>query len=121
MWSPSACSGIDRQRANINVFTRMRYCDVARAHRVRREGRARHAAARAVSVVRGARPRQARHPHRLRALVDARPFAGHGVYAIDTGCVWGGKLTALRLDGEEPQYITVNAEPHRKRPPGGED
>ncbi|MFI4959799.1 MAG: bis(5'-nucleosyl)-tetraphosphatase, partial [Lysobacterales bacterium] len=48
-------------------------------------------------------------------------FAGLGVYAIDTGCVWGGQLTALRLDGEEPQYITVNAEPYRKRPPGGED
>jgi bis(5'-nucleosyl)-tetraphosphatase (symmetrical) len=27
----------------------------------------------------------------------------------------------LRLDSEEPQYITVNAEPHRKRPPGGGD
>ena len=48
-------------------------------------------------------------------------FAGLGVHAIDTGCVWGGKLTALRLDGEEPQYITVDAEPHRKRPPGGGD
>jgi bis(5'-nucleosyl)-tetraphosphatase (symmetrical) len=35
--------------------------------------------------------------------------------------VWGGKLTALRLDEEEPQYIAVNAEPHRKRPPGGGD
>ena len=48
-------------------------------------------------------------------------FAGLGVYAIDTGCVWGGKLTALQLDAEEPRYVTVNAEPHRKRPPGGED
>jgi bis(5'-nucleosyl)-tetraphosphatase (symmetrical) len=37
------------------------------------------------------------------------------VYAIDTGCVWGGKLTALRLDGDEPQFIAVDAEPHRKR------
>ena len=42
-------------------------------------------------------------------------FAGLGVYAIDTGCVWGGKLTALRLDGDEPQFIAVDAEPHRKR------
>jgi hypothetical protein len=30
--------------------------------------------------------------------------------------VWGGRLTALRLDGDdEPQFIAVNAEPHRKR------
>ena len=47
--------------------------------------------------------------------------AGLGVYAIDTGCVWGGQLTALRLDGEDLQYTTVDAEPGRKRPPGAED
>src|SRR5690606_22891865 len=25
-------------------------------------------------------------------------FIGHGVHALDTGAVWGGRLTALRLD-----------------------
>ena len=25
---------------------------------------------------------------------------GHGVHAIDTGAVWGGPMTALRLDSE---------------------
>jgi bis(5'-nucleosyl)-tetraphosphatase (symmetrical) len=48
-------------------------------------------------------------------------FAGLGVHAIDTGCVWGGQLTALRLDAGEPAWITVPAEPHRKRPRGGGD
>jgi len=29
--------------------------------------------------------------------------AGHpNVYAIDTGCLWGGTLTAMKLDGHEP-------------------
>jgi len=32
---------------------------------------------------------------------------GHGVHAIDTGAVWGGKLTALRLDGEELRVVQV--------------
>jgi len=34
-------------------------------------------------------------------------FQGMGVYGIDTGCVWGGKLTALRLD-DEPEFIAVD-------------
>ena len=34
-------------------------------------------------------------------------FIGHGVHAIDTGAVWGGKLTALRLDGEELRVVQV--------------
>lgn len=27
--------------------------------------------------------------------------SGHTVYALDSGCVWGGKLSALRLDGDD--------------------
>ena len=30
------------------------------------------------------------------------------IYALDTGCVWGGELTALRIDTEEVEYISVN-------------
>jgi bis(5'-nucleosyl)-tetraphosphatase (symmetrical) len=26
---------------------------------------------------------------------------GHNVYPLDTGCVWGGRLSALRLDGDD--------------------
>ncbi len=32
------------------------------------------------------------------------------VYALDTGCVWGGNLTALRIDSEEPEYISINCQ-----------
>ncbi len=28
--------------------------------------------------------------------------ARHNVWAIDTGCLWGGRLTLLRIDGSEP-------------------
>ena len=37
-------------------------------------------------------------------------FAGLGVYAIDTGCVWGGALTALRLDGAEPEFVSIKSD-----------
>lgn len=36
----------------------------------------------------------------------------HGVHHLDNGCVWGGKLTALRLD--DARYFSV---PSRQKPP----
>ena len=35
---------------------------------------------------------------------------GDGVLALDTGCVWGGKLTALNLDEERAEPVSVPAE-----------
>ena len=37
-------------------------------------------------------------------------FRGLGVYAIDTGCVWGGPLTALELS-PDPRVIQVPGNP----------
>ncbi|HSX64245.1 MAG TPA: bis(5'-nucleosyl)-tetraphosphatase, partial [Pseudoxanthomonas sp.] len=34
-------------------------------------------------------------------------FMGLGIYAIDTGAVWGGKLTALQLDTDELRVVQV--------------
>ena len=45
-------------------------------------------------------------------------FAGLGIYAIDTGCVWGGWLTALRLDSVEPEFVTIKSD---RKPPAGKD
>ena len=105
-WSPKL-EGMDRLRAIINVMTRLRYCDVRGRiafdekgppgtqtpglypwfevpGQVRREMR----------IVTG-------HWSTLGLLI------GMGVYGIDTGCVWGGKLTALEL-GPEPRVIQVD-------------
>ncbi|BFI97180.1 MAG: symmetrical bis(5'-nucleosyl)-tetraphosphatase [Rhodanobacter sp.] len=118
-WS-SRLQGLDRQRATINLLTRMRYCDV--------NGRIDFEAKDAPGTQRpglypwfevpGMRRRETRIVCGHWSALGR--FAGLGVYAIDTGCVWGGQLTALRLDGEEPQYVTVAAEPHRKRVPGAD-
>jgi len=119
-WS-SRLQGLDRHRATINLLTRMRYCDVN--SRIDFEGKGEPGTQRPGLYpwfeVPGMRRRETRIVCGHWSALGR--FAGLGVYAIDTGCVWGGQLTALRLDSEEPQYITVDAEPHRKRPPGGGD
>jgi bis(5'-nucleosyl)-tetraphosphatase (symmetrical) len=118
-WS-SRLQGIERFRASINTMTRMRYCDV--------NGRIDFDAKGVPGTqkpglypwfeVPGMRRRETRMVCGHWSALGR--FAGLGVYAIDTGCVWGGQLTALHLDGGEPHYISVNAEPHRKRAPGGD-
>lgn len=119
-WS-SRLQGIERMRASINTFTRMRYCDIQ--GRIDFEGKGIPGTQKPGMYpwfeVPGMRRRDTRVVCGHWSALGR--FAGLGVYAIDTGCVWGGQLTALRLDSEEPAYFTVNAEPHRKRPPGAED
>ena len=39
------------------------------------------------------------------------------VYALDTGCIWGGDLTALQLDTGNPNYISI-ACPEFRHPKG---
>ncbi|PPD34279.1 MAG: diadenosine tetraphosphatase [Methylomonas sp.] len=36
-------------------------------------------------------------------------YQGYNVYSIDTGCLWGGQLTALKLD-ETPQKISIDCQ-----------
>jgi bis(5'-nucleosyl)-tetraphosphatase (symmetrical) len=120
VWS-NRLQGMDRHRATINTLTRMRYCDVN--GRIDFDGKGVPGTQKPGLYpwfeVPGMRRRDTRIVCGHWSALDR--FAGFGVHAIDTGCVWGGKLTALRLDAEEIQYITVDAEPHRMRPPGGGD
>ena len=115
-WTPGL-RGLERQRATINVMTRMRYCDV--------HGRIDFHAKGPPGTQRGGL-----YPwFAVPGMKQGRPrivcghwsalgrFAGLGVYALDTGCVWGGKLTALCLDEDEPRYVTVDAEPYREPAP----
>ncbi|MBS0569003.1 MAG: symmetrical bis(5'-nucleosyl)-tetraphosphatase [Proteobacteria bacterium] len=114
-WHPRL-QGTDRLRATINVMTRMRYCDVRGRIAYHEKGppgtqkpglypwfEVPGRAERGIRIVCG-------HWSTLGR------FQGMGVYAIDGGCVWGGELIALRLDGDEPQFAAL--ESTRPRPPG---
>ncbi|MGH8215683.1 MAG: symmetrical bis(5'-nucleosyl)-tetraphosphatase [Rhodanobacteraceae bacterium] len=113
-WS-SKLHGHDRLRAAINIFTRMRYCD---AHgRIDFDAKGTPGTQRTGLYpwfeVPGVKRRETRIVCGHWSALGR--FAGLGIHAIDTGCVWGGKLTALRLDREEPEFISVDAEPYRTR------
>jgi len=99
IWDP-ALSGMPRLHFILNSFTRLRYCTFAGA----------------VALLEGY-PQQEppgyypwfdiQHPHNVKAkllfghwsLLKERCPAPN-VFALDTACVWGGSLSALRLEDE---------------------
>ncbi|MEO7431728.1 MAG: symmetrical bis(5'-nucleosyl)-tetraphosphatase [Dokdonella sp.] len=109
LWTPKL-RGIDRWRAGINVFTRMRYCDV--------RGRIGFTDKGAPGTQRPGLYPWYEVPGQIRRDIRVvcghwstlGRFAGLGVHAIDTGCVWGGSLTAMRLDSEEPEYVSIKSD-----------
>lgn len=97
--------GPDRLRFAVNAMTRMRYCE---------------ANGKLDFDNKGAPGTQAKGlvpwfdmPNRRNR--DLRIVFGHwaalglclrsGIYGIDTGCVWGNRLTAIRLDDREPYVM----------------
>jgi bis(5'-nucleosyl)-tetraphosphatase (symmetrical) len=112
VWS-SNLKGTPRLRFIINCFTRMRYCDA--------EGRLDFAN----SGPLGSQPENLLPwftvPNRKNA--DMRIIFGHwstlgyyegpNCYAIDTGCLWGGQLTALKLSNPV-QRISIDCAGFKK-------
>lgn len=100
-WDPGL-RGWKRLRHSVNAFTRMRYCDAEGA---------------LLFDFKGAPSRKPADYHpwfdvpgRVAMPPGVRLVSGHwstlGLhrhtdgYTLDTGCLWGGALTAIRLDGE---------------------
>ena len=116
-WS-SDLRGMDRLRFVINVFTRMRYCKRDGAVDLKMKGAP------------GGQPADFYPWFDVpgRASGAVRVICGHwstlglkrrpDLLALDTGCVWGGALTAVNLDAEvEP--LQLDCQSHQE--PGGGD
>jgi bis(5'-nucleosyl)-tetraphosphatase (symmetrical) len=121
-WNPRL-AGIDRWRAIINIFTRMRFCSPRGRISFDDKGApgTQPAGLYPWFAVPGHAPRDAKLVCGHWSALGL--FIGHGVHAIDTGAVWGGKLTALRLDTDELQLAQVPgrdvpAQPPKPRPHG---
>ena len=98
-WS-AALTGTERLRFIVNCYTRMRYCDADGALDLKAKGAPGSQAA-------GLMPWfevPGRLTQGLHILFGHWSTVGEirdrNVHALDTGCVWGGRLTALRLDGD---------------------
>jgi bis(5'-nucleosyl)-tetraphosphatase (symmetrical) len=109
-WDDALC-GTDRLRFIINVLTRIRVCTA--------QGR--------VDLKQKGAPAEARPPWQPwftisgRASAATRIVFGHwstlgfyqadGLLGLDTGCVWGGALTAVNLDDPDTPPVAVAAIP----------
>lgn len=104
----NALTGFDRLRFICNCFTRMRYCHKDSSLDFTSNGAP-------GTIPEGAVPW---FEVTTRKTSEQRLLFGHwstlgminkkDVYALDTGCVWGGKLTALRIDQETPEYFSID-------------
>ena len=99
VWSPKL-EGPDRLRAIINVMTRMRYCNARGVISFNDKGKpgTQKAGLYPWFEVPGHVPRELNMVCGHWSTLGL--FMGLGIYAIDTGAVWGGRLTALELGSE---------------------
>ena len=93
-------SGAERLRFIVNCFTRLRYCSTEGDLDLKSKGAP-------GTQPEGSRPWfeiEGRASAGLHLLFGHWSTLGevrsHNVYPLDTGCVWGGRLSALRLDGD---------------------
>lgn len=98
---------VERERAIINIFTRLRYCSPRGRIAFNEKGAPGTQAAGLYPwyEVPGRTERDLKIVCGHWSTLGL--FIGHGVHAIDTGAVWGGKLTALRLDSEDLCLVQV--------------
>lgn len=113
--------GMDRLRFIVNALTRLRYCDAEGALLLKEKGPlgSQPEAALPWFRVPGRRSREERilfgHWSTLGYLAE------NNVWALDSGCLWGGQLTALRVRRKKPlESIAINcpghASPQKTRP-----
>ncbi len=100
--------GLERVRFIVNCFTRLRFCDGEGRLALRDKG----APGSQGSGVMPWFQVQGRRSAGLKVIFGhwstLGRYQGEGVYSLDTGCVWGRSLTALRLDDE--QWFSVGCE-----------
>jgi bis(5'-nucleosyl)-tetraphosphatase (symmetrical) len=100
-WSPDL-EGANRLRFITNVFTRLRFCDREGRVQLDYKGRVEDAPSHVLPWFK-VPDRRSRDLRIVCGHWSALGYYdGEGILAIDTGCVWGGQLCAVRLDEPAP-------------------
>jgi bis(5'-nucleosyl)-tetraphosphatase (symmetrical) len=104
-WSDDL-AGSERLRFITNCFTRLRFCHADGRLDLKYKGRLADAPADLVPWFRIPERRTANSRILFGHWSALGLYAGDGVLGIDTGCVWGGSLCAVRLDAEQaPVFV----------------
>ncbi|EXJ14316.1 symmetrical bis(5'-nucleosyl)-tetraphosphatase [Imhoffiella purpurea] len=117
-WSPQL-SGLDRLRFITNCFTRLRFCtrDGTLALKEKGEIGTQTPGLMPWFQVPGRRTRQERIIFGHWSTLGY--WSGDNVWAIDSGCLWGGALTALRIDHGPMEPVQLDCEGYLKPGSGG--
>lgn len=104
-----ALTGWDRLRAIVNYMTRVRFCHTDGALELKYKKTLEGAPAGLVPwfAAPGRRSAGERIVFGHWSALSSVAWPEHNVWCIDTGCVWGKPLTALRLDSAEPELIAI--------------
>ena len=105
--------GVDRLRVIINAFTRLRYCDLEGNMDLRPKGPP------------GSQPPDLMPWFQVpgRCSQECKIIFGHwsalglwdgdGVIGLDSGCLWGHSLSAVRLDASPQEFFRIDCEPYQ--------
>lgn len=96
-WSPHL-SGIDRLRFIVNCFTRLRFCTVDGELEFRLKGNPDEQEGEYLPWFRVPQRKSRNTPIVFGHWSTLGLYRADNVHAIDTGCLWGGTLTALQLE-----------------------
>ena len=96
----SDLKGINKIRFIINCFTRMRYCDVNGQLDFKNNGAIGSQPEHLMPWFKVPRRKSANMKIIFGHWSTLGYYHGHNCYAIDTGCLWGGQLTAIKLEGK---------------------
>ncbi len=108
IWSKKL-EGIEQLRFILNCFTRIRFCDEKGRLDFKNSGEIGSQPANLLPWFAVKNRKSANTKFIFGHWAALGYYEGYNCVAIDTGCIWGRELTALRLDGDNTQRFSVAA------------